>query len=691
MSRWKGIHALLSAAMMLSPSARGEALSARLQKICNYKENVEYRGRAAKCVASYDSGLTAASASYQPALVGPNTATPEAVNRYMYNGKAVYRNDYPSIKGTRDGIDQPYNYGPYNPTSDDKIEKQLQNLGSNPDKCSELLPNKMSLIRPKLNADKERIEKGKPLAFRFLDVIDRRFNHGNAAKRDDGKPVSESDVPLYTWLDQKWLPTQQANLEATSSSDGSCFMWAPWSVDRKVLKSLQSLQSGLMCEGIPLTLGEIKEIYFQLYAAVARKRPYIREEALAFFPGNENQVDPFGDSEVKKAMDANLGLSRLGALGGGLTAGQQALDPDRVLDKFREAMEANPPKSFTFDRDHGAQMWNQPVVAMVVTRYRGDAAAADLLTTTDYSPVGGDTGLRDLQDLESSLILRLSGGKGLDPSDRQRLERMAGRALREGASLEEQARLVTEAKSKLLSAGKIAPKGGNGALQVILQDLTIVYGEENTYSSMEPDHESTRSFRFATVVDGNGRKVKSTWNPTQGKLSELCKSEKPEFTGFSSWNGAYECCKLATGQLKEDYPVFTSAVPPRHVDIFDPIEPDLNDPAGEAYLQFQALLMGEAAFSDPAQKAEAIRRWGPLKAACPSFDRAARFSKLFEECRRKGVISGDERTELLDLFDQAEFLDDQWVQNNLCATAGLPDSFAELKSVMVGKRPGICR
>lgn len=684
MRSWKGLPAFLSAAMMASPSAVAGTLSDRLQKICAYKENVEYKGRSAKCVASYDSGLRAASASYQPAIVGPNTASRDVVNRTMYGSKDVYKNEFPGVEGTKEWIDDEYNFGAYDPTVDNKIAASAARGGGN--SCSQHLP-KVTVAKPKL-VNGDRIERGYPLAFRFLSVVDKRFNNGNAGKRDNGETVSAPDVPLYAWLEKKWLPTQHADPAATSESDGSCFMWAPWSVDRKVLKSLQGIQSGLMCEGIPLTRGEIKEIYFQLYAAVAKKRPFLREKTPAFFSGDEKQESFLENTLVSKAMDANLGLARLGALGGPLEDGNHAaLEPDTVLEKFRAAMEAG--KSFTFDRDHGAQMWNQPAVAMAVTRYRGDTPAADLLSTTDYAPVGGDAGLAELQRLERALIVRLSAGQGLDAGDRRQLESMAGGTLAADASLEAQARLVSDAKAKLLAAGKIAPKKGSGTLSVIHQDLTVVYGEENQYASMAEDREATRSFRFATVVDGAGNKVKAAWNPSQGTLGELCKGEKPEFTGFSSWNAKYECCKLETGQIKQDYRVFTSAVPPRHVDIFDPIEPDLSTPEGEAYLQFQAMLMGESAFTDPAQKAEAIRRWGPLKAACPSFDSAARFTRLFDQCRGKGAVSDAERNELTELVSKADFLDDQWVAG-FCKTTGVT-GFAELKSALLAKRPDLCK
>lgn len=609
-----------------------------------------------------DSGVTPASASYQPLKVGPFNASREAVNYLAYGGQPYYRVPL-HVKGFSTQLKR----------KDDGTRPVLPKSDLRDAACAEeatgLASTKPKVEFPRVQPDGTIEESGYPLGLRFKQLIGQRFGEGS---------------DLYRWTRDTWLPKHEPKTETRRDSSGSCHLWAPWSLDRNVLTSLKDIQGGIMCGDFPLSFAEIKEIYYQLWAEAggAEHKTSVRTEA--FFQG-EGQEDLSGGTLVRPTMDANVALAKIGAMGvsyQGPAARHEGIDPSKVVADFRAAVSSVPPKAVTFDRDHGEEIWNQPAAAMVEVVYQSGEEAADLLATTDFEAVGGDPSLAELQAIERDLILALTQGTGL--RDRSRLEALAGRTLGAGATLEQQADLINAAKRRLLVDQKIAAKRGNG-LKVERREVIIYYGEETPFAAPVADRLSSRSYPYTSVTDASGNIVRSSWNPPLGKLSELCAQPEPQFLGFSGWNARYECCRLRKGDV-DDYTVFTGAVPPRRISVHPEFKPDLRNPAAEPYFQFRIMLMGEAAFDNAADLAEARRRFGlngQLQPACPSFAQAELLGNLFNQRVREGApITAEDRARMVEWARQSAFLNEQWVGEKLCKSAhpGAAELRADLKA-----------
>lgn len=671
--------------------------TARVKEVCANKK-IEYGDKFIKCEKGFDTGIDAPSANFQPSLVGPLTTSREQINHLMYPEKNGYQysNRYPEISNMTNLMSGIFPMGDAQEVS----TASAPTKDSSQDECLNAIPKRPLPPRPRVENGK-RMEQGMPLGFRYALMMCERYGE-------------QSDICKY--LSGEWLAQYQPN-PAADPADGDCLKKAHWPLDPKVVESLAPVGDGIICDPdnpdsnkhFAFSHGEIHELYYQFYGnaqALADAETHYTTPAVYMGKRGAPQFDGFLGSEAERTMDANVGLAQLGVLGAGSEQGfgsVEGLNPEKVFGLFKETAQANHNgvrKGMTMDRDRGAQVWNKPVLAMVVTLYKGDQNPIDFLSTTDFEPVGGDRSLAELQGIEKNFIAELAAGGRMSTEDRKRFKELTGDEIESWASRKTQAEVFSNAKKRLMAAGKIKPKG-SGALQAIYRDLTVIYGEESKFAQ-GGHHTSSRSFRFASVVDANGKTVKTSWNPKRGTLSDICdgRTKDKEFLGFSAYSIPYECCKLNVGRREkrttgkvaegvEDYPVFTSALPPYSLNVFDAKPEFKSEIEYQALKQFQVLLMGEDAFDNEQEKAEFIRKYGPIQPACPSFTHAAAFAKVYRKAKEAGSVSAEHRKVMLEHFRKGQFLDKKWVSDIFCKTTGLA-GFEDLKAALNAEQPSFC-
>lgn len=488
-------------------------------------------------------------------------------------------------------------------------------------------------------------KKGSPIAFSELSAADKLL------KITLSKLGSNSAV--YQWLQGSWSKELQPRPGA-DGSNGICPRWSRWAVDPVVLADIQKISDQQTCHG--LTRGQIKEISLALYQAnepTVSTRWFEKKRAETFYSLDQQ-------STPAQTMDANIGLAKLGLLG------QGDLDPGKWLSDYREAVAAG--KGSSFDRDHGSQVWNQPIAGMVDVSYKSAIKAVRLLSMSEFEPAGtaNASKFNQLVDTEKKLTIEMAAGR-------------AGSA---------QADVFNAAKEAAIEEGVMRPAPGGSKVNAselvsVMHDLTVIYGDENQFASQATDRTADRTFRYSSIMSG-GKKLRSVFLPPVTKMSKLCKDYPSRgYLGFSAYDRKdkegqtiyqNQCSKIESGQIP-DYDVFAGAPPPRYVNFF---EKGFKGQGPEAEVRKQAFDFFHSLLQD-----------------CPENNRptqyaaALEFMKKLTEYEQQNQIPVSEIPQMKALYAQSEFLDFNWLTAHVCNTRGV-QGMAELKAELQKVQPELC-
>jgi hypothetical protein len=204
-------------------------------------------------------------------------------------------------------------------------------------------------------------------------------NVPNAA--DLGQVASLLQSPTY-FNEQSSSVTGSDPKKAKSPWEGHCELYATMALDPDMIKMADQVKSGIMCNGIPFTTGELTAMMMAFYP-------------LANFT-DEKKLTQFYDPDQTKNLtsdisreDANIALTKLGELGGGSRS-----SPADVMQMAKTALSKG--ENMIFDIDPGSEVWNQPIEEVVDITY------------SDVSPLSTSTGYQ-IQDFNSVA--------GQDPND----------------------------------------------------------------------------------------------------------------------------------------------------------------------------------------------------------------------------------------------------------------------------------
>jgi hypothetical protein len=552
------------------------SFDASAQGICAQKKK-EYGTRFLSCT-TVDWGMKPISADYQPANAGRMTALPGEIKNGLTQ-QYDYKNEYPGIAGTR-----PYFEGNY--------------YGD---------PNR----------------KGLPLAAKFASAV--------AAKEGE-------DSDLVQWLSTDWYNSLQPD-QSSGGWEGKCSAWSGWSMDPELQKIFSQVRDGLLCNGVPFSRGELKEIVTSLYS-----EPVVidRKSLQGFYRGYAG-VDP------KVQEDANVALAKLGLMGTG------DFTPDQVAGMAKNAKDAG--RNLMMDKDAGSETWNQPVKQVTDVAYDDDSLQEwDVLSTADFEAGSQPEVLDQLITIEKEFASGLVKQNGIPESPLcNRYKESSVKLPKEicdgfnGLSLTGQVAKFNSMKQAAFGQKSIRLKTD---LVLVKHELIVEYGDESTWASSKADQTKTQSYTYVAVhrSDVNGKAgtlVRSQWNPPTRRLSEVCQDKNFKNRVVSSLVKPIDpdqaCADLKNGG--QDFELFTGAVPP------------------ENFREYHA----EPAFS-PTQtkKAQAYRKFLEFMASCQNFDEAAQFLRDLDQAILNNDISSDESQKIQASYPKVKaMIDAQWLNEYL--------------------------
>jgi|GEM_PF-2715101 len=472
--------------------------------------------------------------------------------------------------------------------------------------------------------------KGVSVATKFVAALSRQ-------EQKDGDS-SGTATATANWYHQR-QETALAKSKAGTLADweGKCGPWSGWNPNPELQSIFDSIKYGVICEGIPFSRGELKEIVTSLYP---EPLPIERKSAIQFYRGYLGQT-------VKNRADANVALSKLGLLGGG------DLAPADYLAFAEKAKKAG--MNLMLDRDPGTQVWQQPVVRMADVAYGGPSPLSPEMTSTadlEFRKDGDTSGaavLILLRLLEKDFAVNLVRQNGVPNSRLCSIRKLLHQNcddLNASLSLSEQVDQFQALKQEALRQKLVQVKEG-GMVQIKHQ-LVIEYAEENPYASAQPDHTSTLKVDYVAIQrknsDGSaGELVRSQWAPKTSLLSEAC--HDGHFKGsISSLTGSQKefdraCAALKNGE--KDFAVFTGDLPPGMIQSFKakPYFPPGHETEAKAYQAFLDHI-----------------------ATCPKFDDAVDFFTAFQSALLDNVISDREADELKASYPKVkEMIDHDWL------------------------------
>ena len=526
--------------------------------ICADKKR-DYGKRFISC-SDVDWGGTPLSGDYQPSNFGPMTAPPSAIPGYV--------NDYPEVKRT--------------------IKDFNADVPGHPD------------------------QKGTSLAQKFV----------NAVSWDQSPDM---DPTLVQWLAKDWSsslqPPVDPKVKKPSGWEGKCEAWASSSMDPTLLALFGQMRDGIMCNGVPFTKGELKEIVTSLYPI-----PTMDRKDLTKFYNAEN-------ARADDLEDANVALSKLGMFG------QGDIGPAGVLKLAKDAKDSH--RNMMMDRDPGSEVWNQPIKKVTDIAYTDDSIQDwEVLTSAEFDPATGTADqtvfLDDLKKVETALTENLLKGNGVDTASLCRLKNKIGEQcddLNANLTLSEQAAKLNHIKQSATAQNIIRKK----PLNLVRHELIIEYGTENSFASNGPDKTIVQSYTYTAVNAANpdgssGAVIRSAWTPRLSTLDDICASPAlangRNSTGMTNGFQLDKKCDQGkpadSAQGKKQF--FTGAVPPNNFKTFTPLGPGFN-PART-------------------QKEKAYNKLLKFLAQCDRFDQAHDFLNDLNLAMADNVISAKESDDL---------------------------------------------
>jgi hypothetical protein len=459
---------------------------------------------------------------------------------------------------------------------------------------------------------KDQTKKGMPLASKFRSAM-----LGEASK----------DEKLTDYLKNEWFKGLQP-VSTASPWTGKCAIWAAWSMNADIQVAFSKIRDGIICNGVPFTRGELKEIITALYP-----EPILTEKKFTkFYTG-------YGESNPDKLEDANVALSKLGMLGQG-DMGSDFKGPADVLKLARDTRNDPAGKAMMMDRDPTTETWNQPVQKVTDVAYNDDSVKTwEVLTSAEFSPASTkpeqQVFLTGLIKAESDLTQNLLTSEGLEGYSNSRFCDLR-KQLNQGCDdlkgkipLAAQVDILNHLKETAYSNNVIQLKQ---EVSLVRHELIIEYGTENSFASDAPDKSIVQSYSYTAVhargADGSdGAVIRSEWSPRTSSLSSICASpslaDARNSTAMTKGFDLAKKCpqgKVADPALK-DREYFTGAVPPKAFKTFTakPGFPDADTEKKKAYNKLLEFL-----------------------SKCDHFDGAVDFLKHLDDATKMNSISAQE-------------------------------------------------
>jgi hypothetical protein len=452
--------------------------------------------------------------------------------------------------------------------------------------------------------------------------------------------VSVEDPSLAQWLAKDWFNGQQPKSES-AGWDGKCGTWAAWSMDPELQKLFAGIRDGILCNGIPFSKGELKEIVTSLYPEPMMERKRFNK----FYIGYSSAAD--------ETEDANVALSKLGMFG------QGELGPAEVLSLARTAKQNG--QNMMMDRDPGFEIWNQPIQKIT------DVAFTDIavdewktLTSAEFSAGSNQpeqiTFLSDLATLESELTQNLLKGRGIDQNKLCTLRSKLGENcsdLTAKLTMSEQVDVLNRLKQSAFNRNMIQLKQD---VSIVKHEMIIEYGVENSFASNAPDKTIVQSYTYTSVnsvkADGtDGPTIRSQWSPRVNSLSDICANPAlAEGRNSSSLTKNFDVkqkCSQGkpTNASLASHEYFTGAVPPHDFKVF------------KASPQFT---------SEQGQQQKAYHHFLQFMAKCERFDQGVDFLKHLDQAALNNDFSAQESDSLaLEYSGVKNLLDTSYIQSLL--------------------------
>lgn len=540
------------------------------QDLCSKKEK-EYGKRFISCQqVGWDANPI--SGDYQPKNSAPMTALPAEVEDPKTHER-VYLNAYPGIVNTRLYFDGQFYSDP--------------------------------------------AKKGIPLAAKFI-----------AAIKGQGGANSE----IIKWLSEDWYKSQQPKKEF-DGWEGKCSFWSGWSMDPQLQKVFADISDGILCNGIPFSRGELKEIVTALYP---EPNIYDRKKLNGFFSGVT--------ARAESLEDANVALSKLGLLGTG------DFKPDQAIDIANAAKASG--RNLMMDKDAGSETWNQPIKQVTDVAYNdGSINEWETLSSADFVASGENERSRSiytqLNSIEKDFTVGLVNRNGVSTASLCNVRKLLDENcddLNSQLSLTDQVNVFNGLK-KIAYEKKVMKF--KQSLALVKHELIIEYGDENTFASAKPDHTTTQSYTYVVVhAVENGKRaapIRSQWAPPTRKLSAMCKDQSTGGRVTGSIARPIDLEKVCPDVQKgADREVFAGSVPPHSLNTFKatPMFSSSDTQARNAYNAFLSFI-----------------------GTCQKFDSAAQFWRDFDRAILDNQISAEEATSLKAAYPAVKgMIDHDWLK-----------------------------
>jgi len=468
-----------------------------------------------------------------------------------------------------------------------------------------------------------------PLASKFLSAV-------NANSK--GAPEDQS---LVKWLSKDWYNGLQPKTSA-AGWEGKCATWSAWSLDPELQKLFSGMRDGILCNGVPFTKGELKEIVTSLYPEPSVDRKNFDKFYSGYLGANPDEVE-----------DANVALSKLGMLG------QGDLGPADVLQLAQSAKQSG--KNMMMDRDPGSETWNQPIQKITDVAYSDESVNVwETLTSAEFTSSAGKPEqlkfLADLASVESELTQSLLKANPISQDQLCSLRKSLNEKcddLTVKLSMSAQVDVINRLKESAYQKKVIQTKKD---VSIVKHEMLVEYGVENSFASNAPDQSFVQSYQYSSVnsvnPDGSdGAVIRSQWSPPVHHLSEICSSpslvegrNKTVLTRGFDLNQKCSNGKPVNAALSgREY--FTGAVPPHGFKTFS-AKPGFSVAQTEQQKAYNKLL--------------------EFMSTCEKFDQGVDFLKNLDQSALNNVISSEESDRLAkDYANVKKLLDSSYLKSLL--------------------------
>ncbi len=434
------------------------------------------------------------------------------------------------------------------------------------------------------------------------------------------KANSPEDSEFLNWLNDRdsGLPSQLVPDATQESWVGRCDVWSAWSIDPEVRRLLDRSRFGLMCGDVPLSRGELKELFTLFYS---RPRSDFEINLIQFFSGGSGE-------SAEEIEDANMALVKLGVWGA-----DSEFHPDSLIDLGIAAKAAG--QNLIVDLGRGREVWNHPVENVVDLEFedlRPTPPAGHVLD--DYLPIGdeGETFFSSARAAANDLQnLALNG-------DSRPSQPLFGLAAQLDLSIE--AQTVSLSRQVDLFEKLMVQASARGWIRLKRDKvkrhlLMIQYGIEGRFADSEDQGPRTRIMEY-TIVGDQGR-----WTPAIRKLKDACQWDDFRLERKS------DCNQEHLSESGESW-VISGALPPKN---------------------FQFMRVGSGAKTG--MKGIAYDRLIRMVTECPLLDEGVVFLRELDETLNQGIFSPTVVTRLSQEFDTANrkgLLDTEFVNSKLKRT-----------------------